>query len=200
VKGELSSDGKTITIPTGQNVAWIPSMNCFMEMQVLDYDEPSKTFVIDQSAQSISLSIQGKTITLDGTNEKRILGLVYSDSREWALFGDYSSVYTLFEEQAVDVPQNLVTENYLLKGKNPAQKDFSGKLKIGFQGNDVFIKGLCSNALPEAWVKGVRKENGNLCIPTSQFAGIYNDVYPVFFMAETITGNTVDIHDVVICL
>ncbi|MBR1620783.1 MAG: hypothetical protein IJ669_01515, partial [Prevotella sp.] len=78
----------------------------------------------------------------------------------------------------VVLPETATVEDYTLTGKNyfnpedeNGYEDLNETIKIGFDGNDVYIQGLCGY-LPEAWIKGVR--NGSeVTFESGQFYGYF---------------------------
>lgn len=184
VKGELSTDGKTISVPTQQNIAWSSSIQSFAQISMLNYDAASQSFNIDLDTKEVKFSVEDKTIRLLDTNKNRILGLTFSRDNRWALCGDFNSVYTLFEEEPVTAPDNLESKEYWLTCKNMDQKLVSTRVRMGFDGNNVYLQGLCSKAAPQGWIKGV-KDGNNLVFPPVQYQGIYEDYYPVYFVGAS---------------
>ena len=88
--------------------------------------------------------------------------------------------------EAVTPPEGLTTTDYQFTAKeltyeedeetgeyNEVYTDYSEFVKIGFDGNDLYIQGICQE-LPEAWVKGTVE--GNIAIiPACQYIGTYVD-------------------------
>lgn len=87
--------------------------------------------------------------------------------------------------EVVTVPAGLKTEDYTFKFLEyvPAQKEGaqgsfeegSADIKIGFNGNDVYVQGVSHN-LPEAWVKGTIA-NGKATFATGQYFGFVSKDY-----------------------
>ncbi len=90
----------------------------------------------------------------------------------------------------VVAPEGLVTEPYIFTSiveasnsgeKAPghrAQEAYSYQTEIGFDGNDVYIKGLSDNTA-EMWIKATMNEEGKYVIPANQYIGQLN-VYGLF--------------------
>ena len=92
------------------------------------------------------------------------------------------------EPVPVVVPENLVAEEYVLAAQDGEGKDVSGLVKVGFNENDVYFQGFCTQ-LPNAWVKGTLSEDGKkVTVEPEQFFGKYNDTQKLFFNYE---GNAV---------
>ena len=100
--------------------------------------------------------------------------------------------------QEVVVPENLVTEAYVWTGKtveydddkNPVYTEFTKFVNIGFDGNDVYVQGLCHD-IPDAWVKGT-KSNNTVTFTSGQYYGSRNYLgadYPFYFVGFNGTTN-----------
>ncbi len=98
--------------------------------------------------------------------------------------------------EAVVAPENLVTEDYIFKAQEmsfddnnePVYEDYEAEIKIGFDGNDVYVQGICSGwYLPEAWVKGV-KDGSTVTFPTGQFFGTVYNQYNMYFVGYGESG------------
>ena len=85
-------------------------------------------------------------------------------------------------------PDNLTTEKWLFSAvdlsydnnDNPVYENVYYDVQLGFDGNDVYLQGLCSY-IPEAWVKGVR--NGDkVTFASGQYLGKYFDYYNLYFV------------------
>lgn len=181
VKGNVSTDGKTITLPLKQNVNYVASLSCYLQLNVLNYDEATGGYVYDANTTEARLIVEDNVIKLQDTHEKRILGLTYSNDNSWSLYGDYGSVYTNFDEKVVTVPAELKTEDYLMKALDKNGKEKSTAIRIGFSGNDVYVQGMCSMGAPKGWIKGV-KDGNKLRFTSYQYQGLYRDFYPIYFL------------------
>ena len=203
VEGTLSADGKTITVPMGQYVAYAKSLEMAVQVAVFTYDETRNSYFYDESVTELTYTINDDgSITQNGTDQYHILGTMnrafgdqfqYLDY-EWLQSGDYNSVYVLADEQPIAPPADLVTENYYLTTANfdgMEWEPFAVTVKMGFDGNDVWLRGI-SKYLPEAWIKGTR--NGEtITFHNPQLLGSY-EVLLYFKCAavDPVTGNTTD--------
>ena len=110
---------------------------------------------------------------------------------------------TDFIPVAVEAPENLVTDTYIMKANSlkpyydPAELTLW--LNVGFDGDDAYIQGLAADANTDAgqlWVKATKNEAGQYVIPANQFMGSVsfwmssNDYY---FTALDADGNMVDV-------
>lgn len=77
------------------------------------------------------------------------------------------------DNRLVSLPEGVEAEEWVITYINNMDVPSSGSLKIGFDGNDVYLQGLCSH-LPEAWIKG--SLNGTtITFPGRQYFGFYQD-------------------------
>lgn len=80
-------------------------------------------------------------------------------------------------ESLVVPPEGIHLEDYSFsasvvtydKNNNIVETPTTFGVKVGFDGDDVYIKGVCQ-LMPEAWVKG-SYANGKLTIPANQYVG-----------------------------
>ncbi len=121
------------------------------------------------------------------------------DTDALSMWGYYNAmtIYQGTPEQpeVVEVPEGLETEIYIWTGNGVTfdqdtneeiYTEFTKQINIGFDGNDVYVQGLCTD-LPEAWVKG--ELNGTTAtFATSQYFGTderlaaYGYTYPHYFL------------------
>ena len=199
IEGTLSEDGKTITVPMGQYIAYAKSLEMAVQVAMFTYVDSLNSYVYDPSVEELTYTINDDgTVTQNGTNEKHILGTmnrVFGDvfqylDYEWLQSGDYLSVYIPAEEQPLTPPVNLATEDYYLTTAINDGMDwdpYSAVVAIGFDGNDVWLRGI-SQYLPGAWIKGVRDGN-KVTFPNPQLLGSYE--YLLYFKSadyDPLTG------------
>ena len=178
---------------------------------------PSGQFVgEDDYGQEFVISADGSDIefSFDAENQVFTLASPYLLESNEASYGNNTSVWEQFtsmkvfkgeieQPEVIEVPDGLQTETYSWTGKlvtfdddsQPVYEDFTKFINIGFDGNDVYVQGLCAD-LSEAWVKGTL--NGStVTFPTGQYFGAderlisWGYVYPHYFIGY---GN--DIQDV----
>lgn len=115
-------------------------------------------------------------------------------------WGYYSTLEIIKGEavqpEVVVAPENLETEDYIFKAQEmsfddnnePVYEDYEAEIKIGFDGNDVYVQGICAEYyLPEAWVKG--EKNGNtVTFATGQFFGTVYNQYDMYFVGYGESG------------
>ena len=73
----------------------------------------------------------------------------------------------------VVAPEGLKTSEWTVNAMTNFGDPVSGYFNIGFDGNDVYLKGFC-HYLPEAWLKGTLEGN-TITFPGDQYFGPYDD-------------------------
>ena len=73
----------------------------------------------------------------------------------------------------VELPDGVTAEEWVITYINNMDEPSSGALKIGFDGNDVYLQGLCGY-LPESWIKG-SLDGTTITFPGGQYFGFYQD-------------------------
>ncbi|MBP5560825.1 MAG: hypothetical protein J6X70_03370, partial [Muribaculaceae bacterium] len=197
VKGTIS--GNTITVPLPQTVynssygynleiAWV-NIPAGATSPITLYDG---TTLADRETTEATYTIDGNTITLNGSSATHLLGGVWDDDETWYGAGDYNSVYTETQlEDVVTPPAGVTPETYYYSGKSyysSADHKFSSTVQVVKDGNDVYIQGLATGdadreILPEAWAKGTL-DGTTLTIPQGQYMGLYGS-QPIYLVGYT---------------
>ena len=102
-------------------------------------------------------------------------------------------------DEPVVAPADLVTEDYVFASEElsfddneePVYEDYSADVKVGFDGNDVYVQGLCYY-LPDSWVKGV-KDGSTVTFEAGQFFGTIYDQYDMYFVGYGESGGIEDV-------
>ena len=119
----------------------------------------------------------------------------------FTLFVTFTSV--LFAQTPVIVPENLHTENYIFtaiaveEGTSTEPEDYTYQSRIGFDGNDMYIKGLSANTA-DMWLKATKNAEGKYVIPANQYIGQINlvnglFVFDYYIAAKDVNDKAVDI-------
>jgi len=87
--------------------------------------------------------------------------------------------------QVVEIPEGLVAEEYSFSATDDDDEAFTGSVKIGIDGTDIYIQGLSEN-LPDAWVKGTLTNN-IVTIAGDQYMGNYYGIADFWFQEEDAT-------------
>ncbi|MBO4810098.1 MAG: hypothetical protein J5552_00865 [Prevotella sp.] len=74
--------------------------------------------------------------------------------------------------QPVVAPEDLETDEWAISAKDNFGDPVSGYVNIGFDGDDVYLQGLCTY-LPETWIKGTIDGN-TITFPGDQYFGPYD--------------------------
>ena len=201
VEGTLSEDGKTITVPMGQYIAYAKSLEMAVQVGVFVYDESAETYFYEEAIDELYYTINDDgSISQEDTDQSIILGTMnraFGDNfqyldYEWLQSGDYGSVYIPINELPITPPAGMsVHSMYLTTAVNDGMEwePYTAKVNVGFDGNDMWLQGI-SEFLPKAWIKGVREGN-KIIFPNSQLLGA-NDALLYFKCAEfnPVNGNT----------
>ena len=204
VKGTLSDDGTTITVPAGQQVLydvtdpdpWTddPGGEIYafrlhlLELTELDngsytYNiaegDPDIVWTVDKETGALSLS----STDLDGY---MIMGIVYDTpddpeaDGQWNGYADYATVYVPFNDEPLAVPEGLKTETYSMTYTNESG-NVQGKLvDVAFDGDDVWITHF-SKDFPDVWIKGTIVDGKVVFARQMLLIDEYSDV--VYFQA-----------------
>ena len=212
VRGTLSDDGTTISIPAGQQVVYDvtkpdPASGYpggveyafrlhLLEMQDNGYG--GYTYGIAEGDPDIVWTVDAATgelrLTCTDVDAYNIMGIIYdtpddpASDGQWNGYADYATVYVPFSEEPVSVPAGLTTEPF---GMNYEYNDGYNQVQIlarmvdvAFDGDDVYMTHF-SKAYPETWIKG--KIDGDKIRFPRQLMLISNIDDPVYFNAFDMT-------------
>ena len=185
IKGTLTDDGTQVIFPMqyygnlyGNDIYFYPVSPLDGEYVLIDavfnYNERADVFVLDQ--EQVCYIIEN----------------AYSDHLGW--YYQYDSEMNITPDVGtVIVPEGLETQPYMLTGVYMGYytdtdtwfegDPLMGSAQVGFDGDDIYIQGLCSY-LPKAWVKGHR-EGDSYVLDNGQYFGPFvfvDEVYPLYFM------------------
>ena len=194
VKGTLSADGTTITVPMGQYVCYTRSFDMAVQVWVMtpttvfdeDIQQQVNAYAVDESVTEVVYSVAADgTITLQGTGQNHILSAVnrafgttfsYLDF-EWIGYGDFNSVYTPVSEGVNTPPANLQTQTLTATTgyhDGIAWEPYNSTVQLGFDDDNAWLQGL-TNLLPYGWLKG-RREGNVMTFECGQLIGSYGTV------------------------
>ena len=75
VEGTLSEDGKTITVPMGQYIAYARSLEMAVQVAMFTYDEERGSYFYNPNIEEVTYTINDDgSISLNGTDSLNILG------------------------------------------------------------------------------------------------------------------------------
>ena len=171
VEGTLSEDGKMITVPMGQYIAYAKSLEMAVQVGVFVYDEAAGTYFYDDAIDELYYTINDDgTIVQEDTNPSVILGTMnrafgdqfqYLDY-EWLQAGDFGSVYFPIDEAPLTPPADMEVEAYYMTtaiNDGYEWEPYRAMVNVGFEGDNMWLQGI-SEYLPKAWIKG--ECNGNI--------------------------------------
>jgi hypothetical protein len=173
IKGTKS--GNTITIAAGQVVTYMASYGYGLYIAKTAYDETNGWVKVDGD---ITLTVDGNTITLEGTDQTHPVSLFYTDDNTFSGYGDYSSVFTYDENYVapslVELPEGAVVNtwyNYGTQVKSSGEAEYQATAKVAFVGDEVYLSGVFAN-FPDSWIKGTI--NGTtVTFSGTQYVGAY---------------------------
>ena len=162
VKGSLSEDGTTITVPLFQNIYYSSQYDAPVVVSMGTVGESAIT--INRETQEITYTIAGETVTLNGTDETNILTAFWGDDDSWTGYGEWNTVLTEYTPDLtlVELPEGLEAVEMPLTGKfyenvtyynYGIATDVEATVKVAKDGNTIYVQGLVQT-MPEAWLKG----------------------------------------------
>lgn len=157
--------------------------------QIEYYGEMMDTYLPDEEATEVTFTIHADgSISLDLESEmsdngfaSSIYGLVYTDDLMWAGFGDYNTRYTVFADEAKQMPEGLETEDwaYLYSDGSFTSAQL---VKAAISDGKVYIEGLSENN-PESVIIG-QVEGNKVTFTSDQYVG-NNDTHALYVTFAT---------------
>lgn len=185
IEGTLSADGKTITVPLGQNIAYSSQYDAAIALALIKYDE-TNGFSVDKETKQVTFSVNNDTIALNGTAQASVsLGGVWTDDGTIQFYGDYASVYEpgYVAPELVVLPDGATVVEYTMDYINPKDDSQGAKsINVAVVENQVYFQGM-SQYLPDSWVVGT-KDGNNVTFAANQFMGTYGTYGDSYFFAN----------------
>ena len=174
VKGTMSEDETTITFNTQYYGTDGNGYNHYLFGFTGEQDSSGHLLSGD-----VAFQYDKATSTLRLSPSTEVADSEYGDIwMSWDYY-DYVVITKGYQEQEslVVPPEGIHLEDYSFSASvvtynsnnDIVENPTTFGVKVGFDGDDVYIKGLCQQ-MPEAWVKG-SLANGKLTIPTNQYMG-----------------------------
>lgn len=212
IKGNV--EGNTITVDLPQTILWVDDDPDYPEgygvnLGVVKYTtftyqgEERWNYILDKSIDHITYTIgENGVITLNLPGEpyngqdlpEYALGLVYSDDDSWTQYCEYYQEYTHFDQQPINIPEDLETEPYAA-----IIDDYGFPLEICIQDETVYIRGLCSTSPDICFTATIVDKDADgktlAYVPANQLLGTYFGMYFVvtkFIKLELIKGEDPD--------
>ena len=172
IKGTIANG--TATFPAGQAVG---------------EDKYGVEYLVGSSDTETVADITFAYDSTEGTLTATISYIIESDSADEVAAYCYwvNPVFSKVAPEAPEVvtaPEGLVAEEYAISYTKYDEEEASGYVNIGFDGNDVYLQGICSR-LPEAWIKGTL-DGTTITFAANQFLGSYNSRYDIFLQEEDV--------------
>lgn len=197
VKGTL--EGDKITFASGQFVGEDAYGPEYLTGYTLDADKNVHItdFVLYYDADTRNLSYDPSIYASETSAPNDIDAALYAYVKD--------ALYTpggLPPLVAVEVPEGLQTEPYLLVGtRSLTEENEEGEMElivepyeipvqIGFDGNDLYIQGMVEN-VSYAWAKATKNAQGRYVIPVGQYIGtskLYNQEWNYFLSSVNRMG------------
>ena len=193
VKGTLSADGKTITIPSPQYYGAVEydgtSYPCYLLLN--RYDNSQK---IDEYPETVTFNFDQEEGVLE--IPKDILFVENAKPiRDYDAWGYYIE-FTIHKgapvmPELVELPEGVEAAEYHFEALDTYYKEnVDYPVQVAFDKTDVYFQGL-SSSVPDAWVKGTL-ENGVVTLPENQYMGVYESFFgdsEIFFGGATFVYN-----------
>lgn len=177
-------EGNTIHMPLNQCVIYYDDygygyMTSLMKLETIydeDYEEYFKTYVAtDDKEMTFTVDDEKGTITMDLLSNvdedgfaDYILGLVYTDDKSWAEFGDFNTTYTEFKESYLTMPEDAVAEDWAMLYFDGDYNN-ADMVKVAVKDNKMYVAGL-SKKDPEATIVGTIAD-GKVTFASDQYLG-----------------------------
>lgn len=184
---KAKKDGNKIYMPLFQTLSFYEEegwgVGIVMAHMVLD-EQGMRSYVADPEITEVVFNInEDGTISMEGTDEmdesgwyaQNILATVYTDNAAWSGFGDYKSVYSIFNDEPLALPEGLDLVQYSV-----ADDYYGHLLKGAVDGDKIYLVGLYSE-MPEAAIVGTI-EGDKVAFASDQYLGSYNG-YAMYFAA-----------------
>ena len=193
VKGTLSADGKTITIPSPQYYGAVEydgtSYPCYLLLNRYDYSQK-----IDEYPETVTFNFDQEEGVLE--IPKDILFVENAKPiRDYDAWGYYIE-FTIHKgapvmPELVELPEGVEAAEYHFEALDTYYKEnVDYPVQVAFDKTDVYFQGL-SSSVPDAWVKGTL-ENGVVTLPENQYMGVYESFFgdsEIFFGGATFVYN-----------
>lgn len=177
VRGTLSADGTTLTVPSGQVIEFWEERGYGIYLSLVDLTVEGFSTYYTLVKGDIEYRLNDGVWELQGTadpttgNKSRVVGAIYTDDNSYSGYCEWQTQLHPVEQALVTPPADLVTTTYSMRyGKGG--DEFLRTVNVGFAADKVYMQGLCE-ALPESWMEGT-VEGDDISI-AMQFAGIVND-------------------------
>lgn len=152
---KATKSGNTLTVAPGQPIDYYLQYSTTLSVFWADFD--SEGNATKDATSDITFTIDGNTITLNGSSEDRAVCMMWDDDDSWSGYGDYETVWTLDESfepggtDLVELPAGATPEQWYAEGSGSATAP--ANMNVALVGSNVYVQGLVSQ-FPNAWIKG----------------------------------------------
>lgn len=180
IKGK--KEGTTITFPTKQPVYYNANAAVTMSMRwgyftginLIALDDHAENFVFDIVEDS--LIMRGTAMTT-GATATYFMGIFMDDNNDFCGYGDCGvNLYVPGWQPATELitpPAGLVATKMPFTASGSSD-EYADSVLVGWDGSDVYIKGLCTDNFKNAWIKGTL-DNGVVTFDMFQYVGKYSN-------------------------
>ena len=183
--------GNTITVPTKQPIIYNTNYSATMSPRWATGDgtDGNTVAAADDIADYFTFIVDdvNNTISLQDTNASQFMAVLWDDNNSYSGNGVFETVYTYSHDyvapQIVTItpPATLEAVDWYAKGHtrtSTAVNPFKYNVSVGFDGNDVYLKGMFSS-YPDAWMKGTLEGN-KVTFTGLQIQGTYGTSYTIY--------------------
>ncbi len=142
VKGQLNEDGTLLTVKLGQQLYYDASEGWGYATALLRYNEQKKYFDIDEDVAEVTFSVDGDKLTLLGTDQWTVYGVIYTDDYSWTGYGDYNSVYTPAPTEYATMPAELDAQRWTVVYTDHEGTYGGRTLNVAMTSDSVYISNL----------------------------------------------------------
>ena len=150
VKGTIN--GSTITIDFPQKAMDFQGYSYYVDL--LSYDAQEQWYLPKDGSHTLTLDYDPATNSISTPAGSAfalsddIVAMVDADDG-WTGYADWDINISMMDAETLTAPEGMETSDYSITAE-----EYDGSLvKVGFQGTDVYVKGI-SYTMPDAWVKG----------------------------------------------
>lgn len=183
VRGTLSADGTTLTVPSGQVIEFWEERGYGIYLSLVDLTVEGFSTYYTLIKGDIEYRLNDGVWELQGTadpttgNKSRVVGAIYTDDNSYSGYCEWQTQLHPVEQALVTPPADLVTTTYSMRYGKGGETSLR-TINVGFADDKVYMQGL-SEALPDSWMEGTI--DGNDVSIAMQFAGIAND-YVAYYL------------------
>jgi hypothetical protein len=175
VKG--TKEGNTITIAAGQRIFYNTNYGYGLYIAKCSYVDDDNVWA--EVDGDITLTVDGNTISLDGTDADNPVAAFWTDDNTFSGYGDYETVFSYDPEyvapELVELPEGAEVETWYTvanRVSNSSIVEVTGNAQVAFVGDDVYVSGIFES-FPDSWIKGTI-DGSTVTFSALQYIGDYN--------------------------